>query len=85
MSNINFESSNINEIVKRLNEALSDAPEEVAVNVILTGNGAKRFHIVKSLLSSSYPELEDDEIDKFILRSGIERELARFSHIWNND
>jgi hypothetical protein len=77
--------NNIKEIIANLNEAILNAPEEISINVILTGNGAKRFHIVKSLLASTYPELEDEEIDKFIVRSGIERELGRFSEIWNNE
>lgn len=72
-------------MLAEVNEKLANIPEEISVSVILKGEGAKKYHFVKSVLSSAYPELDEDDIDKFIVRSGIEREMARFSQIWNNE
>jgi hypothetical protein len=47
----------------------------------LKGNSAKKFHIVKTILTSSYPELDEEEIDAYIVRSGIHRELEKLSSI----
>jgi len=64
-------------------EKLSNPPEEISVNLVLTGNGAKRYHFVMSILSSIYPELNEEEVHKYLLRSGVERELERITNIWN--
>lgn len=80
-----FDSSNKNEVMKQIQEDLSNVPDEIPINLILTGSGAKKFHFVKTVLSRSFPELNEEDIFKFIIRSGVERELARFSHIWNNE
>lgn len=72
-------------LLKEVNSKLTNIPEEISVNVILKGVGAKKYHFVKSVLSSAYPELDEDDIDKFIVRSGIEREMARFSKIWEDE
>ena len=71
------------EIIKSVEEKLANPPNEVAVNLILTGNGAKRYHFVMSILSSIYPELDEEELHKYLLRSGVERELERITNIWN--
>ncbi len=71
------------EIIKAVEEKLSNVPDEVSVNLILTGNGAKRYHFVMSILESIYPELNEEEIHKYLLRSGVERELERITSIWN--
>jgi hypothetical protein len=34
---------------------------------------------------SSYPELSENDIEKFIVRSGVERELERINRIWNEN
>jgi hypothetical protein len=64
---------------------LQEPPEEVSVNVIIKGVAAKKFHLVKTILKASYPELEDEEIDKFIIRSGVEREMSRLSNIFQDE
>lgn len=71
------------EIIKSVEEKLSNTPDEISVNLILTGNGAKRYHFVMSILASIYPELNEEEIHKYLLRSGVERELERITNIWN--
>jgi hypothetical protein len=64
---------------------LQEPPEEVSVNVIIKGVAAKKFHLIKTILKASYPELEDEEIDKFIIRSGVEREMSRLSNIFQDE
>jgi hypothetical protein len=72
-------------LLAEVNLKLANIPDEISVNVILKGEGAKKFHFVKSILTSAYPELDEDDIDKFIVRSGVEREMARFSNIWQDE
>lgn len=74
-----------NELLKEVNSKLANIPEEISINVIIKGAGAKKYHFVKSVLSSAYPKLDSDDIDKFIVRSGVEREMARFSKIWQDE
>ena len=64
---------------------LQDPPEEISVNVIIKGVAAKKFHLVQTILKASYPELEDEEVDKFIIRSGVEREMSRLSNIFQDE
>jgi hypothetical protein len=82
---LDFTSPTPSEIISNIEKELATPPKEVAINLILTGNGAKRYHFIKSILSSSYPELDNEEIDKYLLRSGVERELERIAHIWNQN
>ena len=79
---LNFTIAATSDIVTTLEDKLKDLPTEVSINVILSGNSAKKFYFIKALLTSSYPELQEEEIDKFIVRSGVERELDRFDKIW---
>lgn len=76
---------NHNDIMQRIFTTLQEPPEEVSVNVIIKGVAAKKFHLVQTILKASYPELEDEEIDKFIIRSGVEREMSRLSNIFQNE
>ena len=80
MNNINH-----NDIMQKIFTTLQEPPEEVSVNVIIKGVAAKKFHLVKTILKASYPELEDEEIDKFIIRSGVEREMSRLSNIFQDE
>jgi len=82
---LDFTSPSPSEIISNIEKELATPPKEVAINLIFTGNGAKRYHFVKSILASSYPELDNEEIDKYLLRSGVERELERIAHIWNQN
>lgn len=81
MSDLNFELAKYEDILREVNEAVVNPPNEVSVNVILKGNSAKKFHIVKTILTSSYPELDEDEIDAYIIRSGVHRELEKLSSV----
>ena len=50
MHDLDFSRAPITEVVKKLNEAIQNSPEEVSINVILSGNAAKKYFIVKALL-----------------------------------
>ncbi len=76
---------NHNDIMDKIFTTLQEPPEEVSVNVIIKGVAAKKFHLVQTILKASYPELEDEEIDKFIIRSGVEREMSRLSNIFQDE
>ena len=81
MSDLNFELAKYEDIIREVNDAVMNPPSEVSVNIILKGNSAKKFHIVKTILTSSYPELDEEEIDAYIVRSVIHRELEKLSSI----
>jgi protoheme ferro-lyase len=72
----------VSEITESLESELEKRPEEVSVNVILTGIGAARYHFAKSLLRSAYPNLEERDIDKYLVRAGAEREIERLAYLW---
>ena len=76
---------NPSEIMNKINLELQNVPEEIAINTILTGVGAKRYHLMKTILSSMDPDIDDEEVCKYIIRSGIEREMEKISKIWKND
>lgn len=83
MEKLNFSLAPKADILKDLESFLETSPEEVAVNVIIKGSAAKKFLYVKTFLSSSFPELSEDDIVKFIIRSGVQRELEKFKDIWD--
>lgn len=72
----------VSEITETLESELEKRPEEISVNVILTGIGAARYHFAKSLLKSAYPNLEERDIDKYLVRAGAEREIERLAYLW---
>jgi len=76
---------NPSEVLNKINSELQSSPDEISINVILTGIGAKKFHLVKTIISSTNPEFDEEEICKYIIRSGIEREMEKISKIWKND
>ncbi len=77
--------TNPQELLNKINVELQNAPEEIAINTILTGIGAKKYHLMKTILSASNPELDEEDICKYIIRSGIEREMEKISNIWQNE
>ena len=84
MDKLKFNIAPKQEIIKDLESFLQDAPDEVSVNVIIKGSSAKKFLYVKTLLSSSFPELDEDDIVKLIIRYSVQRELEKFKDIWND-
>ena len=69
------------EIVREIEKAVSNPPEELAINLIISGVTAKKFHLIKTIISSSMPELDEDDITAYIIRAGVERELDRLSEV----
>ena len=79
--NLNFNISPRKEIVDKVEQAMINPPDEVAINILLTCVSAKKLHIIKTLIASSMPDLEEDDILKYIIRAGVERELEKFSQV----
>lgn len=69
------------EIVREIEKAVSNPPEELAINLIISGVTAKKFHLIKTIISASMPELDEDDITAYIIRAGVERELDRLSEV----
>jgi hypothetical protein len=66
---------NLNEI----KESLKDISDEVAVNLILTGSAAKKMLLLRQIMITAFPDLTEESIYKYILTSGINRELEKFA------
>lgn len=54
-------------------EALENYPEQIDLNITLTGSSAKRFHFMKTILTAL--GLPDEHADKFLLASGVEQQI----------
>lgn len=75
---------NASEILSKINAELPNAPEEIPINAILTGEAAKKYFLMKTILSSVAPEFDEEDICKYIIRSGIEREFGKISDVWKH-
>lgn len=75
---------NPNEILNKINSESVNAPSEISVNAILTGESAKKYFLMKTILASIAPEFDEEDVCKYIIRSGIEREMAKISDVWKN-
>ncbi len=75
---------NPNEILNKINSELVNAPSEISVNAILTGESAKKYFLMKTILASIAPEFDEEDVCKYIIRSGIEREMEKISDVWKN-
>jgi hypothetical protein len=84
MDELNFNLASKKDILNNMESLIKDLPDETAINLIIKGSSAKKFLFVKTFLSSSFPEISEDDIVKFILRSGVQRELEKFKSIWND-
>jgi hypothetical protein len=62
---------------------LSNAPSEIPINLIVNGTLAKKLHFVITLLSKYY-NLPEDEIIKFILRQGVEKEIEKIGNVFSD-
>ena len=80
MDNINH-----NDIMNEIITTLQDVPDEISMNVIIKGVSARKLHLVQTILRASHPELEEEDIDKFIIRSGVEREMSRLASIFQDE
>ena len=70
------------DIAEKLNESTQTSPEEVTIQVVLSGVGAARYNFVKSLLMISLGMSERDA-DAYICRVGAEAEISKLAELWN--
>ena len=75
MIKLHIDNLNINKI----KESLSDAPSEVAINIIVNGNTAKRLLLLKEIMLLAMPDLDEDMIYKYLFTVGVNKELEKFS------
>jgi hypothetical protein len=75
MIKLNIDNLNINKI----KESLSDAPSEIAINIIVNGNTAKKLLLLKEIMLLAMPDLDEDMIYKYLFTVGVNKELEKFS------
>jgi hypothetical protein len=75
MIKLHIDNLNINKI----KESLSDAPSEVAINIIVNGNTAKRLLLLKEIMLLAMPDLDEDMVYKYLFTVGVNKELEKFS------
>lgn len=73
------------EIFKKISQELKDVPDEFPVNLIVLGESARKLHYVKTIISKTNPELSEEDVLKFILRSGVEREIDKINTILKDE
>lgn len=61
--------------IKNAEEALLNSPEEININITLTGSSASRYNFIKTLMTSL--GLPENETNKFLLQSGVELEIKK--------
>jgi len=61
--------------IKNAEEALLNSPQEINININLTGNSASRYNFIKTLMTSL--GLPEDETNIFLLQAGVELEIKR--------
>ncbi len=65
--------------LNQIKESIKDIPDEVSVNLILTGSAAKQLVLLRQIMITAFPDLTEEMIFKYIMTSGIKRELEKFS------
>jgi hypothetical protein len=75
MIKLHIDNLNINKI----KESLSNAPSEVAINIIVNGNTAKKLLLLKEIMLLAMPDLDEDMIYKYLFTVGVNKELEKFS------
>jgi hypothetical protein len=75
MIKLHIDNLNINKI----KESLSDSPSEVAINIIVNGNTAKKLLLLKEIMLLAMPDLDEDMIYKYLFTVGVNKELEKFS------
>ena len=73
------------DIFKKISQELNDVPKEFPVNLIVLGESARKLHYVKTIISNTHPELTEEDVLKFILRSGVEREFQKITTILKDE
>jgi hypothetical protein len=75
MIKLHIDNLNINKI----KESLSDAPSEVAINIIVNGNTAKKLLLLKEIMLLAMPDLDEEMVYKYLFTVGVNKELEKFS------
>jgi hypothetical protein len=75
MTKLHLENINISNI----KESLSNAPDEVAVNIIVKGSTAKKLFLLREIMLTAMPDLDEEMIYKYLLSVGVSKELEKFS------
>ncbi len=65
--------------LNQIKESITEIPNEVSVNLILTGSAAKQLVLLRQIMITAFPDLTEEMIFKYIMTSGIKRELEKFS------
>jgi len=65
--------------LNKIKESLSKAPNEVPVNIIITGSTAKKLLLLKEIMLNTMPDLDEEMVYKYLLSVGINKELEKFS------
>ena len=65
--------------LNKIKESITEIPNEVSVNLILTGSAAKQLVLLRQIMITAFPDLTEEMIFKYIMTSGIKRELEKFS------
>ena len=75
MTKLNLENINI----RNIKESLSNAPDEVAVNIIVKGKKEKKLFLLREIMLTAMPDLDEEMIYKYLLSVGVSKELEKFS------
>ncbi len=75
MIKLHLDNLNINNI----KESLANAPNEVAINIIVNNSTAKKLLLLKEIMLTAMPDLDDDMVYKYLFTVGVNKELEKFS------
>ena len=75
MIKLHIDNLNINKI----KESLSDTPSDVAINILVNGNTAKKLLLLKEIMLLAMPDLDEDMVYKYLFTVGVNKELEKFS------
>lgn len=79
LDNPNFASP---EVVAKVTEVMKNPPEKISINVEMTGMLALKHQFCRQVLMAGCG-LSETEADKYLIRSGAEREISRLVSVWN--
>lgn len=63
-------------LISQIQKEMLNPPDEIEVTVKLTGLGARRYNVLSKILEIGFNE-PSNEIAKYIMRAGVEREFER--------
>lgn len=63
----------------KIKESLSNAPDEVSVNIIVKGSTAKKLLLLREIMLNTMPDLDEDMVYKYLFSVGLNKELEKFS------